>query len=358
MIGKHDRDAYADGENFADGADVTTTITRMLQKQRKDKTAFGTEIKQAARVHGRARGALSRLFDDMRNGRKLDLSDTQLTVHELADHIGQNANAMLWLTNLRFSKEHNACHCLNTAIFAMVFGQHSRMSKSDTLALGMGAILHDLGKTGIPPLMLDKPAVLNDAEREVVRKHVDGGLAILQDNGDLPRTTLDIVRCHHERYDGSGYPDGLTGDRVPLTARIVGIADAYDSMVGDYGYRKPKTPVSALRELRTEAQDEFGEDVVREFTNCLGTYPVGSLVELNSGAVVMVVSSSKEARLKPLVMQLRNEEGKFERPRLLFDLSRYSEEQLAQSWGIKDAVDPVALNLDVTALLVEEIMAG
>ena len=354
--GKQGREEPEDDSSF-DG-DVTTTIMRALQQQRRAKSAFTDDIKPAAKLHGKARGMLVRLFEDVHQNRKLDLHDARVVVLELHEAIEHNANLMLWLTSLRFSNERNACHNLNVAILAMVFGKHLNLSRPDVQALGLGGILHDVGKTQIPPLMLEKPAELSDAERAIVRKHVIDGFTALQASGELTSSALDIVRYHHERYDGSGYPEGLSGDKVPRLARIVSLMDAYDSMIGDYGYRQPLTPVEALHELRTQAGDEYGMELVQDLTRCLGTYPVGSLLELNSGAVVMVIASNKEARLKPLVMQLRNDEGKYERPRLLFDLSRFDENQLAESWGIKDALDPLALDLDVPGILVEEIMTA
>ena len=103
---------------------------------------------------------------------------------------------------------------------------------------------------------------------------------------------LDIVRCHHERSDGRGYPQGLHGDNVPELARVAAIADAFDSLTGGYGYREPITPTDALHILNADAGEEYGHEMMYELVRCLGTYPVGSLLELNSGAYVMVIGSN------------------------------------------------------------------
>ena len=163
-----------------------------------------------------------------------------------------------------------------------------------------------------------------------------------------------IVRCHHERSDGSGYPEGLFGGSLPDLARMVAITDAYDSMTGGY-YRPAMTPTDALQVLKTQASEEYGEDLVEDFIRCLGTYPVGSLVELNSGALVMVVASNSQARLKPKVMLLCNEEGKFEKPRMLTDLADFTDQDLSDRWGIRGLVDPTEAGIDVRGVVLEEI---
>lgn len=334
--------------------DTTTDIRNALQQERKTKADFTSNIREGAKLYGRARACLQRLFEDVRHNRPLDLETSKEVVQAMYDSLAKNPNVLLWITNLQFPQESNACHNFNISVLSMVFGRHRGMSKADILYLGHGGLLHDLGKTHIPPLMLEKPAQLTLEERMIVRKHAIEGFNALNATGLLTNAVLDIVRYHHERADGSGYPEGLFGGSLPDLPRMVAIADAYDSMVGGY-YRRPMTPTDALRVLKTDASEEYGPELVEEFIRCMGTYPVGSLVELNSGSVVMVVGSNPAARLKPVVMFVRNEEGRFERPRMLNDLSRHSDEALAERWGIKRLVDPVSYGIDMWNLILEEI---
>lgn len=334
--------------------DTTTDIRNALQQERKIKSDFISGIREGAKVYGRARACLHRLFEDVRNRRPADLETAKEVVQAMHDSLAKNQNTLLWITNLQFPHEANACHNFNVAVLSMVFARHRGMSRSDTIALGLGGLLHDLGKTHVPPAMLEKPAALTAEERDMVRKHALEGYEVLSATGQLTNNVLDIVRYHHERADGTGYPEGLYGLNLPELARMVSITDAYDSMIGGY-YRRPMTPTDALRVLKNEAGDEYGLDLVEEFIRCLGTYPIGSLVELNSGSVVMVVASNPEARLKPMVMFVRNEEGRFEKPRMLRDLSQHSDEALAQRWGISRLVDPVEYGIHMWNLMLEEI---
>jgi putative nucleotidyltransferase with HDIG domain len=335
--------------------DTTTDIRNALQQERKIKADFTSNIREGAKLYGRARACLHQLFDDVRNKRELDLSVSHDVVQAIYESLAKNANTLLWITNLQFPKEANACHNFNVAVLAMMFGRHRGMSKGDIMYLGHGALLHDLGKTHVPPFLLEKPAKLTPEEQTVMRKHAVEGYEALNATGQLTKAVLDIVHYHHERSDGTGYPEGLYSGNLSDLPRMVSIADAYDSMVGGY-YRRPMTPTDALRTLKTpEAAEEYGAELVEEFIRCMGTYPVGSLVELNSGSVVMVVGSNPAARLKPTIMFVRAEDGRFEKPRMLNDLSRHSDEALAERWGIKRLVDPVSYDINLWNLILEEI---
>jgi HD-GYP domain-containing protein (c-di-GMP phosphodiesterase class II) len=334
--------------------DTTTDIRNALQRERKVKADFISDIRDAAKLHGRARANLTRLGEDMRARRPLHMDVTKEVAHAMFDSLITNPNVLLWMTNMQMPKEHHACHSFNVSVLSMIFGKHRGMTRSEMLALGTGGLLHDIGKTHIPAPTLDKRAKLTDVERALVRKHAKAGYDALLATKQLTNDILDIVRDHHERADGNGYPEGLFGDSVPESARMVAITDAYDSMTGGY-YRPAMTPTDALQVLKTQASEEYGEDLVEDFIRCLGTYPVGSLVELNSGALVMVVASNSQARLKPKVMLLCNEEGKFEKPRMLTDLADFTDQDLSDRWGIRGLVDPTEAGIDVRGVVLEEI---
>lgn len=336
--------------------DTTTFIRNTLEKARKIKADFTADLKRAAKLHGRARACLAYIFHCSYAGQHIDLAELKEVVSELHHSLQQNPNSLHLATTLQFPQEHDACHSFNTAVLAMRFGLHQGLNRSDVMSLGLGGMLHDLGKSRIPPLMLVKPKKLSNEELAVVRKHSEDGFATLQSTGQLTSSVLEIVRCHHERSDGRGYPMGLEGDSVPVLARIVALADAYDSLTGGYGYREPVTPADAMHLLKTEAGEEYGLELIQDFIRCLGAYPIGSLLELNSGAYVLVIGSNPSAKLKPVVMQIRDEDGKFEKPRPLFDLSGYSAEDSATQWGVTDVLDPAVLGIDLPHIVFEEVV--
>jgi putative nucleotidyltransferase with HDIG domain len=332
---------------------ASTTITGFNSVE---KAAFTTDIKRVEQARSKASVNVTRVLGNVRLGKSVDTEESKAVVETLVENISHNPNSMLWLTNLRQKHEHTATHCLNTSIIAVTFGRHLGMKEDELNLLGLGAMLHDVGHMRIPPLMLEKPGKLSEDERLVVNKHSAEGFAVLKMSRQLPEEVLDVVRCHHERVDGRGYPEGLKGDMVPLFARVAAIADAYDNMTSDNSYRAAMTPGEALRILRTQGSEEYGRDLVQEFIRCLGIYPVGSVVQLNSGAIAMVISSNMASRLKPVIMLIRDEAGTNLKPRTMLNLASLSDEMLTEKWGIQGMADPKILGLDLQGIVSEEVM--
>jgi putative two-component system response regulator len=157
-------------------------------------------------------------------------------------------------------------HCQRMAAYAAAFGAHLDLPAEDIAALHRGGYLHDVGKVGVPDAILLKPGKLTPAEFETMKRHTVIGHALC---GDLRllRPVRPIARHHHERSDGSGYPDGLSGDDIPLLAQITGLVDVYDALTSDRPYRKALTQEAALEELRQEARRGWRRaDLVEEFT--------------------------------------------------------------------------------------------
>ena len=311
------------------------------------------ELKQVVKAQQTASTSITHVMEEARMGKSLDTQDTKTAVAQIVGSISVNPSSMLWLTNLRQKHQRSASHCLNVSILAIAFGRHIGLPEADLNMLGQGAMLHDIGQMRVAPAILDKPDKLTEEERQVVRKHPVDGEAVLKLTKQLPDKVLEVVRWHHERLNGKGYPDGLAGDAVPLNALIVGMVDTYESLTSDSPYRAAMMPAEALRVLRTEGSDAYGKDLVQEFIRCLGIYPIGSLVECNNGALAVVVSSTQVSRLKPVIMVVRDEAGKETRPRMVLNLSTM-EESIAARWGIKGNADPKAHKLDLPGIIAEE----
>jgi len=332
------------------GPGVSTTIT---SRSMPESTSFKRDIKEVVQTQQLARTNINRVLDEARLGQTLDTKETKGAVTQMVSAVTANPNSMLWLANLRLKHERTASHCLNSAILCIAFGKHIGLSEVDLNMLGQGAMLHDIGKVRLPPAILDKAGALTEAEMQIVRRHPIDGEAVLKLTRQLPDKVLEIVRHHHERVDGKGYPDGLAGDEVPLGSRIVGMVDTYDSLTSETPYHAALTPADALAVLRTEGADAYGKDLVQEFIRCLGIYPIGSLVQCNNGALAVVVSSTPASRLKPVIMVVRDERGKDTHPRMLLSLATM-DPSLATRWGLKGNVDPKAHNVDLSAIIAEE----
>ena len=289
-----------------------------LQVVEREQETFRKELKVARKVHHRTRGYIDQLLDDVRLGNSLDTDTARELVGEIADSISRSPNAMLWLTHMKKRDEYTSIHCMNVCILALTFGRTLGLERKQLDMLGLGALLHDIGKMSIPMEILNKPGRLTDEEFEMIKSHSMNGYNLLRQKNDMPGEVLDIVRSHHERINGRGYPDGLTADFIGLLVQITSIVDVYDAITSDRCYHDGIAPHDALKNMFDWAGENFDADLVENFIKCLGIYPIGSMVELNTGHIGIVVSASEKARLRPIILVVINKNGKrYDVPRLL-----------------------------------------
>jgi HD-GYP domain-containing protein (c-di-GMP phosphodiesterase class II) len=218
-------------------------------------------------------------------------------------------------------------------------------------------MLHDLGKLRVPKEILEKPATLTEEEEQVVRGHCQAGYSVLKLMRNVTATSLDIVRHHHERVDGKGYPDGLKGDAISREVRVVTICDIYDELISDRPYRKGLTPHEALNEMSRDAETHFGKTLFHEFIKCVGVYPVGSVVQISSDAIGMVMSANPKSRLKPIVMMLLDEYGNPYRQETLVNLELFNGKGTKDLF-IRSSVDPADHSLDIDKIIMAQLMGS
>jgi len=207
---------------------------------------------------------------------------------------------------------------MNVCILALTFGRTLGLEKEQLDNLGLGALLHDIGKMQVPLEILNKPGQLTEEEFEMVKSHSMNGYNLLRQKKDMPTEVLEIVRSHHERINGRGYPQGLNADLIDKLTQITSIVDVYDAITSDRCYHDGIAPYEALKNMFEWAGENFDAELVESFIKCLGIYPIGSMVELNSGHIGVVVSASEQARLRPIILVVVSRSGKrYSVPRLL-----------------------------------------
>lgn len=312
-------------------------------------TSFRTEHAKAVQEHRVASTRVIKMLDDIRLGQSITTEEARTVVGSLINVISRNANTAMWLTHLRRSDSATADHCLNVSILAIAFARHLNMPKEEIAAIGIGALLHDMGLARLPPEILQKQGELNEAEYARVKQHPLEGETVLKLTKTLPTISLQIVRWHHERLDGSGYPDGIKGEQIPRAALVTAIADAYESMTSPQPYRAAMTPQDALAELR-KSVPLFGAQLIQEFIRCVGIYPIGSLVLLSTGVIGVVVASNPGARLMPVVMQIRDADGKEMRQRPLLNLATTVAHK-QEAVQISRVLNPQEYGVDISALV-------
>lgn len=318
-----------------------------------DPKRLAVDYENVSRASAPVRMGMIKSIEDRRLGHMVRTEPLKESVTSLLDTVLTNPNAALWLTRVREADEFTATHSINVAVLSVAFANHLGVDSSQLEGIGLGAILHDIGLSEISSSIIRKKSALADEEFALVRQHPTEALACIENAESLPQASRDVIRWHHERIDGSGYPDGLAGDDIPHHVRIVALADAYDAMASDRIYRKGMQPSEALQELYREGSETYGKDLVRTFISCIGIYPAGTLVQLNTGAVGMVVASREESRLLPLVLLLLDPEGQRLHPRQMIDLARL-EEKTGKRWSIERTVEPDDYGLDIEAIMEEE----
>ena len=279
---------------------------------------FKKELKVARNVHSRTRSFIDDALEDVRLGQAVNTEAAKELVTEVTNSITRSPHAMVWLTNMKERDEYTSIHCMNVCIMSVSFGRTLGMEKEELEILGLGGLLHDLGKMRVPPEILNKPSKLTYEEFEVMKTHPMQGHKMLKEQGGIPSEVLDIVKHHHERRNGKGYPSHLDGDQINNMTRIVAIVDVYDAITSDRCYHDAITPYDALKNMYEWVNEDFDKDLVENFIKCLGIYPIGCVVKLNLGHVGLVVSASEKSKLRPIVMLVQNSKGeRFPTPKLI-----------------------------------------
>ncbi|OGI66700.1 MAG: hypothetical protein A2W18_09770 [Candidatus Muproteobacteria bacterium RBG_16_60_9] len=271
-----------------------------------DRCEIEQEIPSAREHQAVARTLIYQILDDVRTGKNIDSISAKRVVGALAESVIRNPDALTCFIQLKNKDEYTAQHSLRVCILALAFGRHLGLDRETLEMLGTGALLHDIGKMKVPNEILNKPAALSEYEFSVMKTHVPRGVEILERMPGIPRPAIDVARCHHERYTGSGYIGGLTGDQIGFFGMIGGIVDCYDAVTSDRAYRAGMSAHAALKQMYEWRARDFHPGLVEQFIQCMGIYPIGSVVELNTGEIAVVVTMNRVRRLKPRVTLVLN----------------------------------------------------
>lgn len=228
---------------------------------------------------------------------------------------------MFWMARIKNRDAYTAEHCLRVAILSVAFARFLGLPEDDLEVAGMCGLLHDIGKLRIPDDILNKPGPLTPQEYAVMQEHTTRGHKLLKKGPGLDPIISDVTLHHHERIDGRGYPQQLARNgQISRFARLIAIVDAYDAMTSDRCYRDGMSPADAARILYKNRGQQFDADMVEAFIRMIGVYPPGSLVELNTGEVALVISTHPGRKLKPKVEILLDDNKHPITPRIM-DLS-------------------------------------
>ena len=262
-----------------------------------------------------------KIFDQTAQGIYIEAINQIADVsRQLVDIIESNSQIMLNIFDLKLYDDYTYNHSLGVATISIAIGAALRLNKHDLCELGLCALMHDIGKTKIPIEIINKPAKLTPEEFAVIKTHPSLGAEFLIENHLVNDKINEGVLSHHEKYDGTGYPNGLTGKDISLYGRIISVADVFDALTSARPYHAPVPPQDGIEYIMGGSGKSFDEQIVNAFLQKISPYPVGSCVKLSNGEIAIVVRQRKSCPLRPKIRLLSN-------PRLIVDLYSRSDMQ-------------------------------
>lgn len=320
---------------------------RLHNRHYQNVVATRKEAPRAAEAYTTATAVMNDVLAQIKEGRRLEVGQVREAVTPMIDSVMRNQDAMAWLVYLRKRDEYSYQHSIASSVWAVIVGRHLGFDRQGLDTLAMGGMLLDIGKAKLPQDLVLKEGSLSDAERELVRRHVEYGVEMAKSTPGINADVLAMIESHHERHDGSGYPRGLKGNAIPVFGRISGLVDCFDAMTTKRSYAPAKSAYDAIRELNGMAGTSFQRELVEQFVQAMGMFPTGSLVELNTGEVGIVIEQNRVRRLRPKLMLLLGPDKNPVRDNRTLDLRKLpaGQDEDGARWILR-GLEPGAYGLD------------
>ncbi|NOQ89623.1 MAG: HD domain-containing protein, partial [Gammaproteobacteria bacterium] len=341
---------------YADGAPRLKSnpyLERFLQDNKKKVIYKNTkpakeELPAAKTALDNASNQVARIMDDVKDGKNLDIKAVRGVVEPILDSIIRNSEAYMWLSMMQKKNAYTYSHSVDNCALAIAFGRYMGLPKKDLRTLAIGLLMMDMGNVKVPQGILNKSGRLTGVEYRIVKKHVAHGVDILKTTKGMDDDIVNIALTHHERFDGSGYPNSLHGTQIPVYGRMAAIIDCYDAMTSHRPFSAAKSPYAALQNIYNWRGSAFQPELVEQFLQCIGVYPTGSLVEMTSGEVAIVMEQNLTQRMRPKVMLVLDEDKEHLKEYKIIDLVEKFEDADHLPLNIHRGLDPGSYDIDPT----------
>ena len=298
------------------------------------------ELERARKLQAKSKAAVTSMFQEVRMGNAIKVSDAAPLVEEISESITRNPEAFLNLARLKTKDDYTYMHSVAVCALMIALGKQLGLTGNDLKEAGLAGLLHDVGKMMIDDEVLNKPGKLTDEEFNIIKEHPRKGWELLKGSAEITATALDVCLHHHERVDGTGYPDRISGERLTLFARMGAVCDVYDALTSNRCYKNGWEPAETIRKMAEWRNGHFDERIFQAFVKTIGIYPSGTLVRLKSGRLAIVIEQTEKSLLTPVVKAFFS--TKSNEPFLpeLINLSKSQE-------SIVSAEDPVKWGFDL-----------
>jgi len=328
-------------------------LERFLQDNKKQVEYENTksteeELPEARVALESASNAVAHIMEDVKQGKNLDIKAVRGVVEPIVDSIIRNSEAYMWLSMMQKKSEYAYSHSVDNCALAVAFGRYMGLPKKDLRTLSIGMLMMDTGNIRIPDPILNKKDKLTDMEYRIVKRHVQHSVDILRNTKGMNEDIINIALTHHERFDGSGYPNGLEGVHIPVYGRMAAIIDCYDAMTSNRPHATAKSPYKALQNIYNWRGSAFQPELVEQFLQCMGVYPTGSLIEMASGEVGIVLEQNGTQRMRPKIMLILDADKTQLTEYNVIDLSKTFEDSSGYPLNIYRGLDPGTYGIDPT----------
>jgi putative nucleotidyltransferase with HDIG domain len=280
------------------------------------------EMEHAAQICSQSKQAMVSMFEEVRMGNSVDAGGARELVQEISDSVMRNPGALISLARLKSVDDYTYMHSVAVCAMMVALARQLGLDEATIRLAGLAGLMHDLGKAAMPMEVLNKPGKLTEAEFMVIKSHPTKGHQMLLVSSNFDASTLDVCLHHHEKVDGSGYPEGLKGDRISLMAKMGAVCDVYDAITSNRPYKIGWDPAESLRKMAEWSTGHFDQKVFQAFVKSMGIYPVGSLVLMNSGRIGVVTAQSAKSLITPQIKVFYSTKSHMRITPEVLDLSR------------------------------------